>query len=60
MKCNVVFYFIFLNYLSEPSKFTSTPTKQLQTRVTLLVGVLGRKVVFMHTSDYMKYRSAAP
>ena len=60
MKCNIVFHFIFLNYLSEPTECSSTPTKWLQTRVTLLVDVSSMKVVFMHTSDYMKHGPAVP
>lgn len=60
MKWNIVFHFIFLHYLSEPTKLASSHTKGLQTRVILLMGTSGMKVVFMHTSDYTKCRLAVP
>lgn len=60
VKCEFIFDFISLNYQSEPTKFTSRPTKGSQRGMTLLQGVSGPKVAFMHTSNYAKWRPAAP
>lgn len=60
MKCEFIFDFVSLNYQSEPTKFTSRPTEGSQRGMTLLRGVSGPKVAFMHTSNYTKWGPAAP
>lgn len=55
MKCEFIFDSISLNYQSEPTKFTSRPTKGSQTGTTVLWGVSGLKVAFQHTPSYTKW-----